>query len=98
MKGDVAREIFGGGDEAAHGSIGAIAFERLELPRVLLPAVAEREAVGWDFGEFPARRRHAEGQENFAGDVALVGDARDDRDDAAEEGEAEIAVFEGDAG
>ena len=98
VESDVAREILGGGEEAAHRAVGPVAFEGLEFPRVVFPAVAEGEAVGRDRGEFPVRVRHAERAENFAGDVALIGYAGNARDDAAEEGETEVAVFEGDAG
>ncbi len=98
VKGGVAGEVGEGRDEAAHRAVGAVAQERLELPGVVFPAVAERELTGGHGGVVPDGVVHAEGREELAGDVNLVGLAGDAVDDGAEEGVAEVAVFVGGAG
>ncbi len=98
MEDHIAMEVVEGGDETAHGSEGAVVKDGFGEPLIVFPAITEGEGVGGDAGIFPDGLVHAEGSEDFAGDVFLIGTSADAGDDVAEEGVAEVAVFPGDTG
>lgn len=59
--------------------------DRFRPPLILFPAVAEGEVGGRDAVVLPDGVRHAEGAQDFPGDVLLIGAAGHARDDMTEE-------------
>ena len=92
---DPARIIGRARLDPAHRSERAMRHVRFARMSAVLPAIADRSALLRRSGDVIAGRGHAERAHDLGLDMVLIGPARDVGDDPAEQGIAEIGIFEG---